>query len=370
MTCSHRLNAILITALTTLALSHARGFAATPFVPGTGEFLADCSDDFEAANWSYKYNHPKSSHEQDERQRSPGGISSNGLWHEGGKRGTPDLVKRVATPPDGIEGSTASLLFATKNSGIPGRRSNEQQQDDLLMMFNRRLGRAIPINWQPSCTVRVYLSPFEEWENRTGASFGMRADCRGRNPDGSSEEYWPGMFFLFRSETNRNIEKDFAKLTIRAGRRGNDVRSLDINEPGWWTMGMSFTADGQVHYYASPGVDDLTEQDFLMSSFPYGMKCQTFNNFFFNVANWDNGRSWSTHWVIDDPKIFVIPPQGQAVTQLYRVKKQPQRRQQVTQNRTRQRRAANAQTATSQDNGSGTTTKPRSASASRGAAQR
>ena len=194
----------------------ARRDAGTPFVPGTGEFLADCCDDFEDTDWGYRYNHPKSSHEQDEKQRGPGGMSSNGLWHEGGKRGTPDLVKRVDTPPGGIEGSTGALLFATKNSGIPGRISNSQQQDDLLMMFNRRLGRSIPIAWQPSCTVRVYLPPFEEWENRTGPQFGMRADCRGRNPDGTVEEYWPGMFFLFRSETNRNIEKDFAKLTIRA----------------------------------------------------------------------------------------------------------------------------------------------------------
>ena len=81
--------------------------AAEPFVPGTGEFLKDCCDDFEDPKWSYKYNHPKSSHEQDDKQRGPGGMSSNGLWHEGGKRGTPDVVKRVATPPGGIEGSAA-----------------------------------------------------------------------------------------------------------------------------------------------------------------------------------------------------------------------------------------------------------------------
>lgn len=337
--------AILAATVLVIAGRPERAKAAGPFVPGTGEFLADCSDDFEAAEWTYKYNHPKSSHEQDEKQRSPGGYSNNGLWHEGGKRGTPDLVKRVATPAGGIEDSLGALLFATKNSGIPGRISNEQQQDDLLMMCDRRLGRSIPVSWQPSCTVRVYLPPFEEWENRTGASFGMRADCRGRNPDGTVEPYWPGMFFLFRSETNRNVEQDFAKLTIRAGRRGNDVRSLDVKEPGWWTLGMSFTSDGQVHYYAKPGVEDIAESDFLMSSFPYGMTCQAFNNFFFNVANWDNGRTWSTHWVIDDPKVFVIPPAGQQVAQLYRIKKQPQRRQQVSQNRSQKPRASAATSA-------------------------
>ena len=308
-----------------------RAHAAAPIVPGTGEFLKDCCDDFENSEWSYRYNHPKGSYEQDKNQRAPGGQSSNGLWHEGGKRGTPDVVKRVATPPNGIDGSVGALMFATKNSGIPGKYSNSQQQDDLLMMCNRRLGRSIPMAWQPSCMVRVYLPEWDKWEQRSGASFGMRADCLGRNPDGSSEEYWPGMFLLFHKKTNKEGDQDSAKLTVRGDRMGRDVRSLDITEPGWWTLGMSFTSDGQVHYYAHQGVADLTEADFLMSSFPYSMKCTTFNNFFFNVANWDSGRTWSTPWVIDDPKVFVIPPEGQAVAQLYRVKKSPQQRSQKQQ---------------------------------------
>src|SRR4051795_5468346 len=127
------------TALLFLAAASAsfvqRARAGEPIVPGTGEFLKDCCDDFEDAKWGYKYNLPKSSHEQDEQQRSPGGMSNNGLWHEGGKRGTPDVVRRVSTPPGGIEGSTSSLMFATSHSGIPGTYSNQQQQDDLLMLF-------------------------------------------------------------------------------------------------------------------------------------------------------------------------------------------------------------------------------------------
>jgi hypothetical protein len=110
---------LLLASMGAWSATSERAGAGTPFVPGTGEFLKDCSDDFEDPNWSYSYNHPKSSHEQDERQRGPGGRSKNGLWHEGAKRGTPDVVRRVATPADGIEGSAGALLFATKNSGIP-----------------------------------------------------------------------------------------------------------------------------------------------------------------------------------------------------------------------------------------------------------
>ena len=334
-----------------------RAPAAEPFVPGTGEFLKDCCDDFEDAKWSYRYNQPKSSYEQDESQRGPGGMSNNGLWHEGGKRGTPDVVKRVTTPSGGIENSLGALMFATKNSGVPGTYSNSQQQDDLLMLFNRRLGRSIPMAWQPSCTVRVYVPEWEKWEQRSGASFGMRCDCNGRNPDGTTEEYWPGMFILYHRKTAKEGDQNSAKLTIRGDRLGHDVRSLDIKEPGWWTLGMSFATDGQIHYYAHQGVEDLTADDFLMSSYPYGMKCITLNNFFFNVANWDNGRTWSTPWVIDDPKVYAIPPQGQTIAQLYRVKKSPQQMKkqqpQITKNRGLQQpdsvqRSASASRGTSQ----------------------
>lgn len=315
--------------LTPLRFTLAASFAlasltagAAPFVPGTGDFLPQCSDNFEDEKWSYRLNLPKSSYEQDDRQRAPGGFSNNKLWHEGAKRGTPDVVKRVATPAGGIEGSSGALLMQTKYSGIPGKLTGKQQQDDLLMKVDRKLGRVIPVQWQPSCTVRVYLRPFEEWENRSGATFGMRADCRGRRPEGDVAAYWPGMFILFRSETARNIESDFAQISVRANGRGQDTRSVEIKEPGWWTMGMSFTADGQIHYYASEGVDDLTEEDYLASNYAYNYKCLCFSNFFFNVANWDNGQTWSTPWVIDDPKVFVIPPEGQTVASLPRRKGQ------------------------------------------------
>src|SRR5262245_14677093 len=103
MTQRHPLFAIammLVTAVTATSV-----WAGTPFVPGTGTFMADCSDNFENPEWSYTLKLPKSSSEQDEHNRAPGGISNNGLWHEGALRGTPDIVKRVPTPPNGIEGS-------------------------------------------------------------------------------------------------------------------------------------------------------------------------------------------------------------------------------------------------------------------------
>jgi hypothetical protein len=302
------------------AILGGRAAIAAPFVPGTGVKVSQVGDNFEDQSWEYYFNGAKASYEQDEEQRPPGGESANGRWYESAMRGQPDVIRRIATPPGGLPGSRGSLFLATKYSGIPGELANKQMQDDLLMSVKSRLGQPIPVSWQPSCVVRVYLPAFKRWENRTGSSFGVRGDVRGRTREGRVESYWPGMFILFRSETtkSRNYGRDFAQITVRARPNGQDIPGPVIEEPGWWTFGMSYTPEGQVHYYASPGVDDLTSEDHLYSSLPYGTRCMYFDNFMFNVANFENGQNWSTPWVIDDPAIFVIPPQGKTVQQLVR----------------------------------------------------
>jgi hypothetical protein len=292
--------------------------SAEPIVPGTGVRVTMVGDDFEAADWQYMPNGAKASYEQDEAQRPPGGKSRNGRWYESAMRGQPDVVRRIPTPPGGLPGSKGSLYLATKFSGVPGELSGKQMQDDLLLGIQTRLGRGIPVTWRPSVVVRVYLPEFHRWENRSGSSFGVRCDVRGRTPDGALEPYWPGMFILFRSETNEKYDRDHAQLTVRARNNGQDVPGPVIDEPGWWTFGMSFSPDGQVHQYARPGIGDLTEADRLYSSTPYGNKAQFVDAFFVNVANLDNGRTWSTPWVIDDAMVYVIPPQGQTLAGLTR----------------------------------------------------
>jgi hypothetical protein len=63
-----------------------------------------------------------------------------------------------------------------------------------------------------------------------------------------------------------------------------------------------------VHYYASPGVDDLTQADYLTSQYPYTYQARQFRTYFFDVCNQNDGHSWSTPFVIDDPKLFVMNP--------------------------------------------------------------
>ncbi|MCA9235499.1 MAG: hypothetical protein KDA44_08500 [Planctomycetales bacterium] len=307
-----------VTAALTLWMFGVAGVQAEPFAPGSGVKVPGVGDTMESSNWRYVPNGSKASYEQDEKQRPPGGYSTNGRWYESAMRGQPDVVKRIATPPGGISGSKGALLLVTRLSGIPGELANEKMQDDLLLGVKERIGGPIPVSWSPSAVVRVYLPEWDRWEQRSGASFGFRGDVRGRKADGDSEAYWPGMFISFHSKKSKQFDHDHAQILIRADQRGKDVNGPILDEPGWVTLGLSFTPDGQVHYYARLGVEDLDEDDYLYSSHAYGNKCLYVDSIFFNVANFENGRNWSTPWVIDDPMVYAIPPQGKRIENLVR----------------------------------------------------
>lgn len=292
--------------------------AAVP-VPGAGMHIKFVGDTFEDESWKFFHNHPKSSREEDGRARGPLGGSANRRLQEGPERGQPDLLETVATPRGGLPGSSRALLLRTLHSGVPGTYARAVQQDDLICGITTRLGSQIPVREIPSCVVRVWLPPAAEWENRSGPHFGIRLGVRtttlernrGFFASGTSavvEPYWPGMWIHFRSETSRGVEADSALVKVRGDRRGIDfpVKDIPAEQFGWWTFGMSLSPDGQVHYFASPGVEDLTAADHLTSQFPYGFQAERLNSFFFNVCNLNDGHTWSTPFVIDDPSVYVV----------------------------------------------------------------
>lgn len=293
--------------LLTLAVVRATTFAQSHgVIPGTGARLDKVGDDFEDEKWSYVFNNPKSSEEQDGQVRLPGGYATNRRWSESAKRGHPDLIQRVPTPEGGLPGSTGSLMLASRATGIPNRWSKSLQQDDFLLNIRSTMG-AIPVSARPSMVVRVYVPPFDRFLDHSAASFALRADVVGTKSSGwnaKSEPYWPGMFIVFNSETDRQHAEDSAFLRIRANSRGHDFAGPQIT-PGWWTLGMSFTPDGRVHYYARQGVEDLTREDYLTSQSPYGFTCTHLNTVMFNIANRDDGR-WSTPWIIDDVEVYML----------------------------------------------------------------
>ena len=287
-------------------------WAQNPVVPGQGQRV--WFDNLEDENWEYIDNHPKSSHEQDKNIRLPGGMSKNKLWGESSKRGHPDYIRRVETPDGGIPGSKGALLMMTLQSNIPFRASNELGQDDFIC----RVPGNYSVNQYPSAVTRVYLPPFEKWEQYKGAAtFGFRTTCIGSRSkkkgaglfsytSKETEENWPGIFLEFQPAMPGSDKEPAAQWIIRGAPYG-DVRGpkVSVDQLGWWTIGMSFTPDGRCHYFISEGPEGLTSKSLVASYLPYNYKIETVSGMFFNVFNFDNGKSWSTPWVIDDPAFYV-----------------------------------------------------------------
>lgn len=299
-----------------LCLAGQSAEAQTLLIPGTGTLIDEVGDHFEDESWSYVPQLPKGSSSLNKVDNFPIGYATNGRWQENTYRGQPDVVQRVATPPGGLANSKGALLLRSMNTGIPGRVSHQMQQDDLLCNINTKLNGYVPVDWNPNFVVRVYLPPFEQWENRSGPSFGVRADLLGyeqsksfvnfrRLPQQELEQFWPGFFICHQRKEETADGKPLAYFIMRAGNRGEDLMGPTIKELGWWTLGMSFTADGKCHYFASQGLDKLTREDYLGSYYPHGFKAERFQTFFFNVVSWDDGKTWSTPWVVDDCMFYM-----------------------------------------------------------------
>jgi len=246
------------------------------------------------------------------------------MWFESPKRGAPDSVKWAEAPLGAIPGSTGCLYLRSRDTGIPGtpgfnfrKSGTHQAQDDFIMR-----GRPLSVANSPSAVVRVYLPEWENWEQRHGVSFGFRAGMQGpmekekevRRPFRGTrkqttteiEPYYPGFFIQYtpKDAPGNTTGAPFAQLLLRSDELGHEMQGPVIKEPGWWTLGMSVTPDSRVHYYAHAGVEDLTQRDHIRSSLPYRIRGTTFNTIFFNVCSADNGTSWSTPWIIDDPTVY------------------------------------------------------------------
>jgi hypothetical protein len=275
-----------------------------PVIPGTGIRIAKTGDDFEDFEWVYYPSGPKSSWNIDENMRIPGGLTKNRLWAEGAKRGQPDMIRRVTTPPAGVPGSTGSMLLQTLYSGIPGRLSGQQQQDDLLHNAQGMTGTTIPVAWTPNCVCRVYIAPLSKWEERNGASFGYRVGLLGWGNKSSNEEYWPGMFIHMERTLKNNERVSNMRVWVRGDGYGRDLPGPAFEPEEWITLGMTCSSDGQVHFFARKGVEDLEAGDCIGSYWPYSYRAHSFQTFFYNVINQDDGRSLSTPWIVDDAYLY------------------------------------------------------------------
>ncbi len=120
------------------------------------------------------------------------------------------------------------------------------------------------------------------------------------------EIYWPGLFIVRDTKKVDGQMVPTAHFRVRADRRGGDFMGPEIPTMGWWTLGISFTPDGLVHYFAKPGVEDTDSRRLHRHSHAVWIQGGRVRSFFYNVVNGDNGKDWSTDWIVDDPKFYII----------------------------------------------------------------
>jgi hypothetical protein len=292
--------------------------------PGEGRRLTEYGDTFEEPNWTYNDNNPKLYNQYHDpgsgwtnvihNRHNPLGASANGRWQEGTVRGHPDIVEPVRTPRRGLRGSRYSLRLQTRNSGTPGRTEGTVQQDDLLQRLNGRSN--LPLGNGLSVVTRIYLPKLKDWEKRQGYHIGFRVGASGHRTGGKagSVDYWPGIWFWLQQDEDG--DNDHFRLVLRSNNEGKDVMATEkkYTRTGWWTIGMTFNRDGSISYYASPGVDDLTEDDLLIfrqgsqsgvaTYTPYNIMFDDLDYLFFSLANIDG--EWSTEFIVDDVSVYAV----------------------------------------------------------------
>jgi hypothetical protein len=69
---------------------------------------------------------------------------------------------------------------------------------------------------------------------------------------------------------------------------------------------MTVNPNGSVSFYAKPGIENLTPADHLATTMPYGYQAERFSTVFFNITSANNGRTWSTPFIVDDPQVYVL----------------------------------------------------------------
>lgn len=293
--------------------------------PGSGRRIAEYGDTFEEPGWIYNDNNPKLHNQYHDPgsgwtnvihdRNQPLGGSANRRWQEGTVRGHPDIIEQVNTPRRGLRGSRYSLRLQTRNSGTPGLTEGTVQQDDLIQNLNGRRYN-LPPGKGLSVVTRIYLPKIKDWERRQGTHIGFRVGASGHRPGAKpgSEDYWPGIWLWLQQDENGH--NDCFRLVVRANESGKDVMATEkkYTRTGWWTIGMTFNPDGSIGYYASPGVDDLTENDLLVFREgsrsaaaiykPYNIIFDDLDYLFFSMANTDG--EWSTEFIVDDVAVYAV----------------------------------------------------------------
>jgi len=170
------------------------------------------------------------------------------IWHSG-LRGWPDALS--------VQDGLLSIRSCNGDNGdYPSAR-------DMVSTYADQIGRALDLSEGPSVMTSVWLPLFSCWPTGENASgyrewLGFRVTAYDVSLSVDSGLYCPGIYI--------GNDDDGQCLIARVGDGySDDVTIGRITAPGWWTLGMSWDAQGRTQYYAAPGEVTLTDADLLYS---------------------------------------------------------------------------------------------------------
>ena len=242
----------------------------------------EVGDDFEDPKWNYIANLPKSSENIDRQARLPGGVSANGRWFEPQMRGAPtssasckrrrrhSRQQRLDDDADAVVGRSRPGQFQAAAGRFRRRCRLENRLDSHLPSAERGRASLFAAVRQMGKADRQFvrlsrLRPYHEVDS---------CSCWGRH-ETKGDIFLARHVHLLLQPGRFRRKEDSAQFIIRADQMGQDVAGPRITKGDcWYTLGMSFGANGQVNYYVRQGVENLTAKDHVASYFAYGDECR------------------------------------------------------------------------------------------------
>jgi len=252
-------------------------------VPGVGIVIDAISDEFEAP---FSFDHQAN-------------ISSNGLWY-GQFRGAPEIVQLVA-PPDGATAESASALRLRSIDN--GDDPNPGMEDFVANFYDATLfGRFLEFSEEPSFVTYAYFPPVSQWPQTAEGSncFGFRVaawDDTLVSPSNPHGEYYPSIW-AFRGSDGKGY------LNARVGDGFiPDVLIAEITSTGWFTLGISWDAEGRIEYYAAAGRRELTAGDLIYTDIYSARRLDVVPYHFFSLRFPATGNT-SPDFLVDRCRVF------------------------------------------------------------------
>jgi hypothetical protein len=184
--------------------------------------------------------------------------------------------------------------------------------EDMITTYSDQIGRPLDASDEPSVVASVWFPPFSEWPTGVNATdfrewLGFRVGAVDAGLPENGGLYFPGIF----------VSTDDAGpcLIARVGDGYHaDVTIRRVSVSGWWTLGLSWNAEGRTEYYAAPGQVTLTAQNLLYTeptmSDPIANRSmdQLLGNFWALRMTYPSTGQLSPNWLIDFTRVYVGNP--------------------------------------------------------------